>query len=479
MSAVIQGAPTTPAATDAVSPPGSDPKGVKRGREDGDDGPVPKRAEPESAVASAAATRPPAPPPSANATGTTPVWGNRAPPKPPPSQSAAATAPAITPTTTDPYAGYGGAGGGQEEQQSTKLIGVPDEMVGKIIGKLGSTIKQIQDISGAHMDIAKACEPGVFDRTITITGIPSQIEKCEELIRTKIDGGNLPVAPSVNGIAETVVQIPDDMVGRVIGKGGSTIKEIQDQSGAHMDIAKECTPGTNTREVTIRGDPNQMAYCNLLLQSKIGNPDPNLAAYTQAFQGYQAMQQGYGQYAAYQQYGAYAGYAGYGQQYAGYGQQYGGYYGQYGQQAYGQNQQGAQQAYGQHQQGAQQAYGQHQQGAQYGYGQQQQQQPATDAKDEQPANGSDAHAAAWAAYYAQQAQAQQAGGQYGNQGQAAQYQTAVAQAPAATGTAATGDASSVPTNSESTASAVPAPAETSNGAANTSSTAGIDAGSAQ
>ena len=103
-----------------------------------------------------------------------------------------------------------------------------------------------------------------------------------------------------------VVSIPDDMVGRVIGKGGSTIKELQDQSGAHIDIAKEST-GTGQREVTISGDTNQMTYCNMLLQAKIGNPDPNLAAYSQ---GFHANRTGHG------------GYGGYGQQqWGGYGQQ--------------------------------------------------------------------------------------------------------------------------------------------------------------
>ena len=65
------------------------------------------------------------------------------------------------------------------EFQTSKTIGVPDGMVGKIIGKQGSTIRQIQDVSGAHMDIDKACEPGAFERTVTLTGTPSAIAKCE------------------------------------------------------------------------------------------------------------------------------------------------------------------------------------------------------------------------------------------------------------------------------------------------------------
>ena len=222
-----------------------------------------------------------------------------------------------------------------------------------------------------------------------------------------------------------VVSIPDEMVGRVIGKGGSTIKELQDQSGAHIDIAKESS-GSGQRAVTISGDTNQMTYCNMLLQAKIGNPDPNLAAYAQA-QGFNTNHTGHG------------GYTGYGQQQ----QQWGGY-GQQPQQqqqwgAYGQPQQQQQQQWGgqpqpqpqpqQQQQYQQQqwdayspqqqqqqwdAYGQQQQayGQQAASGQAQQQQAygqqdaAGQAQAAQATNSTDAHAAAWAAYYAQQAQAQ-------------------------------------------------------------------------
>ena len=50
-----------------------------------------------------------------------------------------------------------------------------------------------------------------------------------------------------------------------------------------MDVAKECPPGTSTCEVTVKGTPAQMSYCNLLLQQKISNGDPNTPGDTQAY----------------------------------------------------------------------------------------------------------------------------------------------------------------------------------------------------
>ncbi|KAF9898743.1 hypothetical protein BX616_003662 [Lobosporangium transversale] len=55
--------------------------------------------------------------------------------------------------------------------------------------------------------------------------------------------------------------IPNDMVGSVIGKGGSKINEIRQMSGSHIKIAEPQNNGSNERLVTITGthESNQMA----------------------------------------------------------------------------------------------------------------------------------------------------------------------------------------------------------------------------
>ena len=58
-----------------------------------------------------------------------------------------------------------------------------------------------------------------------------------------------------------------DLVGRIIGKGGTSIKAIQDQSGAHIDIPRDT--GAPIREITITGDPSQVGICTTLIQQKM------------------------------------------------------------------------------------------------------------------------------------------------------------------------------------------------------------------
>ncbi|KAF8936334.1 hypothetical protein EDD21DRAFT_412012 [Dissophora ornata] len=70
-------------------------------------------------------------------------------------------------------------------------------------------------------------------------------------------------AGAVGGPGSVAQQIfiPNDMVGSVIGKGGSKINEIRQMSGSHIKIAEPQNNGSNERLVTITGtqESNQMA----------------------------------------------------------------------------------------------------------------------------------------------------------------------------------------------------------------------------
>eukprot|EP00043_Microstomoeca_roanoka_P015371 m.153878 g.153878 ORF g.153878 m.153878 type:complete len:554 (+) comp16246_c0_seq1:467-2128(+) len=152
----------------------------------------------------------------------------------------------------------------------TRVAYIPNEHVGRVIGRGGSTIRQIQELSGAHMDIAKECKPGESQREVTITGVITQVDHCEDLIHKKVAGEVLPPAPSRLPTGnETVISIPDDMVGRIIGRAGSTIREIQDISGAHLDVAKTLNTVTNRREITVRGNSQQVAYCVQMISLRL------------------------------------------------------------------------------------------------------------------------------------------------------------------------------------------------------------------
>ncbi len=57
------------------------------------------------------------------------------------------------------------------------------------------------------------------------------------------------------------------MVGRIIGRQGTTIRMIQDQSGAHVDVPRES--GAPYRQLEIKGTQAQIQTCIALIQQKI------------------------------------------------------------------------------------------------------------------------------------------------------------------------------------------------------------------
>ena len=57
------------------------------------------------------------------------------------------------------------------------------------------------------------------------------------------------------------VDVPDEHVGRVIGKSGASIRVMQNLSGAHIDVPQQCEEGTNYRKVKMTGKQFQLDYC--------------------------------------------------------------------------------------------------------------------------------------------------------------------------------------------------------------------------
>jgi len=252
---------------------------------------------------------------------------------------------------------------------ASETMELPPTMVGRVIGRGGETIKGLQQQSGAHITIDQNFPDGV-NRKVTVSGTADAVPRAIQMIRSLIEGG--PSAVTVPGGPEVIIKIDQRVCGKLIGKGGETIKGMQNQTGARIQIDQTLW------QVSLTGQDVSVNAARDLIQSILNGADPpDYAAQGQAQQP-QGYGGGYGQQPAYgaypqQAYGAPQAYGGYPQQ--GYGQPaaYAGYPQQgYGQPAYGQPAAAAA-AYGQ----PAAAYGQQQQPA--AYAQQPQQPPAPEA----------------------------------------------------------------------------------------------------
>lgn len=145
---------------------------------------------------------------------------------------------------------------------------VPNAMVGFVIGKGGEHIQKLQSQTGAHVQIAREqdMKPGDTHRSIVLKGNPDAVAECKRMIDEVISSRQ---QNSVSGFGQpkqhtqremdhsfiVKVKVPNNKVGIIIGKGGATIKTIQERTGAQVQIPSvpdEDNP--NLRTLCIGGD---------------------------------------------------------------------------------------------------------------------------------------------------------------------------------------------------------------------------------
>ncbi|KAK9072064.1 hypothetical protein SSX86_008496 [Deinandra increscens subsp. villosa] len=214
---------------------------------------------------------------------------------------------------------------------SSKKIEIPNGRVGVIIGKGGETIKYLQLQSGAKIQITRDmdADPNSLTRAVEISGSSESIAQAEQLIKDVLaeaeSGGSGIVSrrlPGQQGGAEQfVMQVANNKVGLIIGKGGETIKSMQASSGARIQVIPLHLPPGDTsteRTVQINGSAEQIEAAKQLVnevisENRLRNPMGSGGYSQQGYQarpqtnsappGLQMQQQGYG----YTQAGGYPG----------------------------------------------------------------------------------------------------------------------------------------------------------------------------
>uniref|UniRef100_A0A8C6LQT8 Far upstream element (FUSE) binding protein 1 n=1 Tax=Nothobranchius furzeri TaxID=105023 RepID=A0A8C6LQT8_NOTFU len=135
---------------------------------------------------------------------------------------------------------------------------VPDGMVGFIIGRGGEQISRIQQESGCKIQIAPD-SGGMPDRSVTLTGPPESIQAAKRLLSDIVEKGR--PAPSFHhndgpGMTVQEIMVPSTKAGLVIGKGGETIKSLQERAGVKMVMIQDGPQNTGAdKPLRISGDP--------------------------------------------------------------------------------------------------------------------------------------------------------------------------------------------------------------------------------
>lgn len=173
---------------------------------------------------------------------------------------------------------------GQTDGDS-ETIRVKSSLVGLIIGRAGENLRKVESESGARVQFLQARDPHGAERQCTITGPPRSREAARTAIFTIIEdngGANvmqdkgaytagMPGRAKVNlpalrdGEDSTQVMVPDKTVGLIIGRGGETIKDLQERSGCHVNILGETKSVNGLRPINLIGSPQAVGIAKDLI----------------------------------------------------------------------------------------------------------------------------------------------------------------------------------------------------------------------
>lgn len=194
---------------------------------------------------------------------------------------------------------------------------IPNSRMGSVIGKGGTKIKEIQDASGARLNASEGMLPGSTERVLSVSGVADAIHIATYYIgnilieanermpsynnssyrpssysrrppntgSSYVPGYSNPYAGGSQGAPQQLqtqqIYIPNDLVGCIIGKGGTKINEIRHMSasqikimepgavGVGMNGAPAPAGGEGERLVVITGQPANIQMAVQLLYHRL------------------------------------------------------------------------------------------------------------------------------------------------------------------------------------------------------------------
>ena len=166
---------------------------------------------------------------------------------------------------------------------NSEVILIDSSLVGLVIGRQGESLRRIEQESQTRIQFINGPESGP-QRECRITGSPSARISAKREINRIIEenGGNparetgrnaRPAAKTVGqqqpalreGEQSSQIMVPDRTVGLIIGRGGETIRDLQERSGCHVNIVGENKSVNGLRPVNLIGSPAAAAHAKELI----------------------------------------------------------------------------------------------------------------------------------------------------------------------------------------------------------------------
>ncbi|KAI1343769.1 hypothetical protein F5Y15DRAFT_177720 [Xylariaceae sp. FL0016] len=180
------------------------------------------------------------------------------------------------------------------EGEDCMQIMVPDRTVGLIIGRGGETIRDLQERSGCHINIVGESKSVNGLRPVNLIGPAAAAAQAKEAILEIVDsdnrngnGGNdIPKGRphkmdhgrdnaqggGGGGGGDKIndaIYVPSEAVGMIIGKGGETIREMQNSTGCKINVSSSSGPGEVEREIGLVGSRDAINRAKNAIEDKV------------------------------------------------------------------------------------------------------------------------------------------------------------------------------------------------------------------
>ena len=187
---------------------------------------------------------------------------------------------------------------GSPDEQGTDVIMVDSNLVGLIIGRAGENLRRVEADTSTRVQFMAAGPDGTSpQRTCKITGTRAARDHAKAEISRIIqengrDRGIQDRSQSTTAIAKPVgsqqpalrsgedstqMMVPNRTVGLIIGRGGETIRDLQDRSGCHVNIVSEEKSINGLRPVNLIGTKEAAAVAKELILEIVDSDNKSMA----------------------------------------------------------------------------------------------------------------------------------------------------------------------------------------------------------
>lgn len=183
------------------------------------------------------------------------------------------------PPVQAPASDRGGIANLKDGEECLQIM-VPDRTVGLIIGRGGETIRDLQERSGCHVNIVGESKSINGLRPVNLIGPYEAASMAKEMIMEIVESDNRstngPPAPTRSQPREggpdkiqDTISVPSEAVGMIIGKGGETIREMQNTTGCKINVIQQPRAGETDREIELVGSHDSINRAKRAIEDKV------------------------------------------------------------------------------------------------------------------------------------------------------------------------------------------------------------------